>query len=90
MGQTSYQRLLLMRDHHDGFYLAEQDLTIRGPGEFLGTRQTGGVNFRLASLMRDAPMLHIVNDTAKLMQTNDAAQQLVERWFGAKTHFVKA
>ncbi len=90
MGQASYQRLLLMRDHHDGFYLSEQDLRIRGPGEFLGTRQTGGVNFRLASLMRDAPMLHIVNDMATLMQMNHAARELIKRWFGAKTHFVKA
>lgn len=92
MGPSSYQRLVLLRDHHDGFYLAEEDLKMRGPGEFLGTRQTGGVNFRLASLMRDAPMLKMVNETAKLMQAQhlDAVEALVERWFGSKTQFVKA
>lgn len=92
LGVSSYQRLVLMRDHHDGFFLAEEDLKMRGPGEFLGTRQTGGVNFRLASLMRDAPMLKLVNELAKLMQAQyiSEAEALVERWFGSKVQFVKA
>jgi ATP-dependent DNA helicase RecG len=92
MGKTSYQRLLLMRDHHDGFYLAEEDLRIRGPGEFLGTRQTGGVNFRLASLMRNAPMLKTVNETAHFMQIHhpESVSALIARWFGTKTQFINA
>lgn len=92
LGAGSYQRLILIRDHHDGFFLAEEDLKMRGPGEFLGTRQTGGVNFRLASLMRDAPMLKMVSDAAKLIQEEypENGKALIKRWFGDKTQFVRA
>ena len=86
------KRLIALRDHHDGFYLAEEDLRLRGPGEFLGVRQTGLLNFRLASLTRDAAMLGEVNSTANLMQEQypEASKALIERWFGTKQKYSKA
>lgn len=89
---SSFKRLQVVRDHHDGFYLAEEDLKFRGSGEFLGTRQTGGIHFRLASLLRDAPMLQMVNQTAVLMQIQypEQVQALVQRWFAGKVDFIRA
>jgi len=65
------QRLETMRQTSDGFVIAEKDLELRGPGEMLGTRQTGLLQFKVADLMRDADLLPAVRD---------AAQALLERW----------
>jgi ATP-dependent DNA helicase RecG len=65
------QRLATMRETNDGFVIAEKDLELRGPGEMLGTRQTGLLQFKVADLMRDADLLPAVRD---------AAQALLERW----------
>src|SRR5690554_7388802 len=59
------QRLQVMRESQDGFYIAEQDLQIRGPGEMLGTRQTGLQNLRVASLERDGYLLDQVRAMAQ-------------------------
>ena len=72
-----------MRDTNDGFLIAEKDLEIRGPGEVLGTRQTGEMQFRIADLQRDADLLEQVQQLALQVNTN---QQMVEaitrRWLG--------
>lgn len=60
LSHTARQRLQVMRDHHDGFYIAEQDLQIRGPGELLGTRQTGLLQLKVADLLRDQHLLPMV------------------------------
>ena len=60
-----------MRDTNDGFLIAEKDLELRGPGEMLGTRQTGLLEFKIADLMRDATLLPAVRD---------AAIELIEHW----------
>jgi len=65
------ERLGIMRETNDGFVIAEKDLELRGPGEMLGTRQTGLLQFKVADLMRDAHLLPAVRD---------AAQQLIGRW----------
>jgi ATP-dependent DNA helicase RecG len=65
------ERLGIMRETNDGFVIAEKDLELRGPGEMLGTRQTGLLQFKVADLMRDAHLLPAVRD---------AAQQLLARW----------
>lgn len=65
------ERLAIMRETGDGFVIAEKDLELRGPGEMLGTRQTGLLQFKVADLMRDADLLPAARE---------AAQQLLERW----------
>src|SRR5476649_213607 len=71
LSQIGRQRLGIMRETNDGFVIAEKDLELRGPGEMLGTRQTGLLQFKVADLMRDADLLPAVRD---------AAQALLERW----------
>jgi ATP-dependent DNA helicase RecG len=71
LSQIGRQRLGIMRETNDGFVIAEKDLELRGPGEMLGTRQTGLLQFKVADLMRDADLLPAVRD---------AAQVLLEHW----------
>ncbi|BBP80504.1 MULTISPECIES: ATP-dependent DNA helicase RecG [Pseudomonas] len=71
LSQLGRERLGIMRETSDGFVIAEKDLELRGPGEMLGTRQTGLLQFKVADLMRDADLLPAVRD---------AAQALMERW----------
>ncbi len=84
LGETAKRRLDIMRRSNDGFEIAREDLEIRGPGEVLGTRQTGAAEFRVANLQRDASLLATVSDTAEQILADDpqAAQALVERWVG--------
>ncbi len=71
LSQLGRERLGIMRETCDGFVIAEKDLELRGPGEMLGTRQTGLLQFKVADLMRDADLLPAVRD---------AAQALLEHW----------
>lgn len=82
LGQQAKQRLEVMRQTSDGFLIAEKDLEIRGPGELLGTRQSGEMQFRIADLMRDQQLLPAVRQTALNMMSSDRdlAEQLVKRW----------
>ena len=76
LSQIGRERLGIMRETNDGFVIAEKDLQLRGPGEMLGTRQTGLLQFKVADLMRDADLLPAVRD---------AAQALLARWPGHVT-----
>ncbi|AIS18940.1 ATP-dependent DNA helicase RecG [Pseudomonas rhizosphaerae] len=76
LSQIGRERLGIMRETNDGFVIAEKDLQLRGPGEMLGTRQTGLLQFKVADLMRDADLLPAVRD---------AAQELIQRWPGHVT-----
>lgn len=78
------QRLTIMRDSNDGFYIAEQDLEIRGPGQVLGTQQTGLMSFRIADLRRDSGMLDEVKTQAELIQRHypECIEPLIRRWLG--------
>lgn len=82
LSKTSRQRLSVMRETTDGFRIAEKDLEIRGPGEVLGTRQTGMVGFRIADPVRDAPLLPQIRTGAeRLLETDpDAVAALTARW----------
>lgn len=84
LSQLGKQRLGIMRDSNDGFYIAEQDLAIRGPGQVLGTRQTGLMSFRIADLSRDADLLDPVKSAADLIEQHYPSHigPLVDRWLG--------
>ncbi|HPN78235.1 MAG: ATP-dependent DNA helicase RecG [Dokdonella sp.] len=86
------ERLTAMRDTSDGFVIAEKDLELRGPGELLGTRQTGRLEFRIADLARDAAMLGDVQriGAAMLDQHPLACERLVARWIGGAARFAGA
>ncbi|PZP20972.1 MULTISPECIES: ATP-dependent DNA helicase RecG [Pseudomonas] len=82
LSQMGRERLAIMRETCDGFLIAEKDLELRGPGEMLGTRQTGLLQFKVADLMRDAELLPAVRDAAQtlLAQWPQHVSPLLERW----------
>jgi ATP-dependent DNA helicase RecG len=86
------ERLAVMRETTDGFVIAEKDLELRGPGELLGTRQTGLAGFRVADLARDAHLLPRVHQAAEALLNEDAqlADRVVDRWIGAAARFAGA
>ncbi len=87
LSRQSKERLRVMRESSDGFYIAEQDLQLRGPGEVLGTRQTGEMQFKIADLQRDAGLLPQVKDSAHYLMAHHFAlcHKIIERWLG-KSH----
>ena len=82
LSQTARDRLTVMRESQDGFVLAEKDLEIRGPGEVLGTRQTGVSSFRVARLPEHNELLEKAQDIASNMVSADAqrAEKIEQRW----------
>ena len=92
MGQLARERLQVMRETSDGFRIAEKDLELRGPGEVLGTRQTGQLVFRIADLTRDAHLLPAVQQVGERMLAKHARQteRLIERWIGGAARYVNA
>jgi ATP-dependent DNA helicase RecG len=85
-------RIETMRRTTDGFIIAEKDLELRGPGELLGTRQTGLAQFRVADLSRDAGLLPQVRDSADrlLAEAPALAEALVKRWVGHAAEYAGA
>ena len=85
-------RLKIMRETNDGFKIAEKDLEIRGPGEVLGTRQTGDMQFRIADLQRDAHLLPEVKRMAILLlhEYADNVDPLIARWLGHSEQYGQA
>jgi ATP-dependent DNA helicase RecG len=92
LSQLARQRLDTMRQTHDGFLIAEKDLELRGPGELLGTRQTGLAAFRVADLSRDAALLPRVHALADrlLAESPSVADRIVERWIGGAAQYAGA
>jgi len=92
LGQLARERLQVMRETSDGFRIAEKDLELRGPGEVLGTRQTGQLNFRIADLARDAHLMPAVQQVGEhmLAEHPQRTTQLIERWIGGAARFVHA
>ncbi|MCT9845545.1 ATP-dependent DNA helicase RecG [Enterobacter sp. FS01] len=82
LSKTAQKRLQVLRDSNDGFVIAQQDLEIRGPGELLGTRQTGNAEFKVADLLRDQGMIPEVQRLARHIHERypDQAAALIERW----------
>jgi ATP-dependent DNA helicase RecG len=92
LAETGKARLKAMLDTHDGFEIARRDLEIRGPGEFMGARQSGDALLRFADLAEDSVLLQHARRIAPLLleQHPDAAQRHVQRWLGAGAEFLKA
>lgn len=82
LGKTARKRLDAMRNSTDGFVIADIDLELRGPGEVLGTRQTGDVRLRIASLLRDQHLLPAVQVAAREIVANypERVKLLTKRW----------
>jgi ATP-dependent DNA helicase RecG len=91
LGELARSRLAVLRDSNDGFVVAQRDLELRGPGELLGTRQTGLPDYRIADLVRDADLLPMVQRAAEEFTRRDseAARAIVHRWLGDAGHYGK-
>ena len=84
LSEPARARLKVIRATSDGFEIARRDLELRGPGELLGTRQTGLAQLRVADLMRDADLLPKVQATAELLESRpDVVAALTARWIGS-------
>ena len=85
-------RLKIMRETNDGFKIAEKDLELRGPGEVLGTRQTGDMQLHIADLQRDAHMLPQIKSLAQDLLINHPqnVDALITRWLGHSEQYAQA
>ena len=92
LSQTARARLQTMRETNDGFEIARRDLELRGPGEFLGARQSGAAMLRFADLEQDAWLIEPTRQAAQTMLLDhpDAATQHLNRWLGGREHYLKA
>ena len=84
LGRVAKERLAVLRDTNDGFIVAQRDLELRGPGELMGTRQTGLPDYRIADLARDAELMPEVQITAESIrkESERRAAAIVRRWLG--------
>ncbi|MDX1491002.1 MAG: ATP-dependent DNA helicase RecG [Pseudohongiellaceae bacterium] len=82
LSNIAKQRLSIMRDSNDGFFIAQKDLEIRGPGQVLGTAQTGLMSFRIADIIRDSDLLEKAKAASDRIQAEfpSAVSPLIERW----------
>lgn len=92
LGETARARLKAMAETNDGFEIARRDLEIRGPGEFLGARQSGAPLLRFADLTTDVALLEWAREVAPLLLDRHPglASQHVARWLGGKSEYLKA
>ena len=92
LSPTAQARLAVLRESNDGFVIAQRDLEIRGPGELLGTKQTGLANFRIADLTRDAHLLPAAQQAAQQLWRLDqrACEGLIRRWLGYRDMYAQA
>lgn len=82
--EGAHDRLAILRETHDGFEIAQRDLELRGPGEVLGTRQTGELRLRIADVLRDKALLGKVQEAALqlLLRHPQQTECLIKRWIG--------
>ena len=93
LSQTAKERLDILRQSNDGFLIAQKDLELRGPGEILGTQQTGIASMKIANIVRDAYLLKQVGFYSSKMQeaAHDSQNALMSRWIDEeKTHYFDA
>jgi len=92
LSKTASKRLSVLRESNDGFYIAEKDLEIRGPGELLGTKQTGVADLKIADLVRDAALIPQVKQLAETLWTshNEQSRALIRRWLAYKDEYSNA
>jgi ATP-dependent DNA helicase RecG len=91
LSELARERLAVLRATNDGFAVAQKDLELRGPGEVLGTRQTGVMQLRVADLLRDADLLPAVIELSEqLLATAPASvEALIRRWVRGETDYAK-
>ena len=91
LSQLGRQRLAILKASNDGFVIAEKDLELRGPGELLGTRQTGQMQFKIADLNRDTDLLQGIPTAAEIIcrQYPEAISPLIQRWIGHNSHYAE-
>ena len=89
LSENARERLSILRKTHDGFEIARRDLEMRGPGEVLGTRQTGEQAFHIADLVRDQALLPRIEHAASLLQQKYPRHvtPLIQRWLGLREHY---
>jgi len=92
LSKTATKRLAVLRESNDGFVIAEKDLQIRGPGELLGTRQTGLAELKIADLVRDADLIPTIQQQAYLLWNKYPQQAvlLINRWLANKEKYSNA
>ena len=92
LSKTATKRLNVLRESNDGFVIAQKDLEIRGPGELLGTKQTGLADLKIADLQRDAHLIPQIQQSAYLIwkQYPKQANGLIDRWLGNREHYSNA
>lgn len=92
LSKTAQKRLAVLRESNDGFVIAQRDLEIRGPGELLGTKQTGLADFKIADLIRDQRLIPEVQRIARYLHDHHPsnATAIIERWLGDKDVYAKA
>ncbi|WP_394166978.1 ATP-dependent DNA helicase RecG [Photobacterium piscicola] len=90
--KTAQKRLAVLRESSDGFVIAQRDLEIRGPGELLGTKQTGIADFKVADLIRDQYLIPQVQKLARYIhdQYPDNASAIIDRWIGQRENYSNA
>ena len=91
LGRLARSRLAVLRDTNDGFVVAQRDLELRGPGELLGTKQTGLPEYRIANLVRDAELMPQVQAAAESVRrlAPDSGAAIVRRWLGDASRYGK-
>ncbi|PKF58005.1 ATP-dependent DNA helicase RecG [Alteromonadales bacterium alter-6D02] len=92
LSMTASKRLGVLRDTNDGFIIAQKDLEIRGPGEVLGTKQTGLADLKIADLVRDQQLIPLVGHLAPKLVAHypEWVNPIVKRWLGNRSHYNQA
>ncbi|NAZ91721.1 MULTISPECIES: ATP-dependent DNA helicase RecG [Vibrio] len=92
LSKTAQKRLGVLRESNDGFVIAQRDLEIRGPGELLGTKQTGLADFKIADLVRDQRLIPEVQRIARHIHDSypENAKAIINRWLGERDVYSKA
>ena len=92
LSKTAQKRLGVLRDSSDGFVIAQKDLEIRGPGEVLGTKQTGLAEFKIADLVRDSYLVQQVRPIAMNMLNHypEHSNKLIKRWLPEREQYGQA
>jgi ATP-dependent DNA helicase RecG len=92
LSMAAKERLQTLRETSDGFVIAERDLSLRGPGELLGAKQSGDAMLRFVDLQRDAWLIELAQKAADrlLAEHTDLVERHLERWLGSRAEFLKA
>ncbi len=92
LSMAAKERLQTLRETSDGFVIAERDLSLRGPGELLGAKQSGDAMLRFVDLQRDAWLIELAQKAAErlLADHGDIVERHLERWLGSRAEFLKA